>query len=145
MKKRNYFEAIFALIVLLVMLTLLDICVIKYFWLPNRTTSFGSHLPWFWWLPFWTMQLIFPLSVSFLLENKIPLISYILFLTGLEDTLFYIIAWQKIPEIYKGIYYLGVFYSPTREVVLVGNLIGITMSIIICANVLRRQCQIAHG
>jgi hypothetical protein len=139
MKERTPFEAIFALIVLLVMLTLLDVCVIKYLWLPNRTPSFGSHLPWFWWFPFWVMQLVFPLSVSLLLENKIPLISYILFLTGLEDTLFHLIAWQRIPEIYKGIYYLGMFYSPTREVVVVGNMIGISISIIICAKVLKRQ------
>jgi len=130
LEKRSFCKAVFAIIVLLVILTVLDVYVIKYLWLLNRTTSFGSDLPWFWWVPFWIMQLTFPLSASLLLSNKIPLTSYILFATGIEDTLFHIIAWQRVPETYYGIYFLGVFYSPAREIVLIANSIGIFTSIV---------------
>jgi len=142
MRREGSYGAIFAPIVMLIALTLLDVYVIKYLWLPNRTTSFGSRFPWFWWLPFWIMQLILPLSASLLLRSKIPLISYILFVTGIEDTLFNLIAWQEVPQTYKGIYFLGVFYSPAREIVLTANLIG-TLASIFCAYVLKRR-QIVH-
>lgn len=143
-EEKSFYVAVFVLIIVLVMLTLLDVFVIKYFWLRNRTTSFGSDLPWFWWLPFWMMQLIFPLSASLLLSSKIPLVSYILFVTGIEDTLFHVIAWQSVPEIYYGIYLLGVLYSPAREIVLMANSIGVFTSIV-CVYALTRRCRIhAH-
>lgn len=133
----SFHKSVFALIVLMITLTLLDVYVIKYFWLPNRTTSFGSQLPWFWWLPFWVMQLTLPLGVSLLLNNRVPLVSYILFATGVEDTLFHIIAWQSVPDIYQGIYLLGVLYSPPRETVLTTNSVGIVASVL-CTYALRR-------
>jgi len=145
MKRESSYGAIFAPIAMLMALTFLDVYVIKYLWLPNRTTSFGSELPWFWWLPFWIMQLIFPLSASLLLKSRIPLISYILFVTGIEDTLFYLIAWQKVPQTYKGIYFLGVFYSPAREIVLTANSIGILASTVCAFYALKRRRQIVQA
>jgi len=106
---------------LFVSLTLLDIWVIKYLWLPIRI---GEALAWFWWIPFWVMQFVFPLALSMLIESKLPiLISYTLFVFGVEDTLFHLIAWNNIPEVYEGIYYLGIF-APRRETVLMGNILA---------------------
>ena len=110
---------------LFVSLTLLDILVIKHLWLPIRVDGVSDVLAWFWWFPFWTMQFVFPLALSMLIENKLPmLISYTLFVFGVEDTLFYLIAEQTIPEVYLNIYYLGIFFSPRREIVLFGNFIA---------------------
>lgn len=108
---------------LFVSLTLLDIWVIKHLWLPIRV---GVTLAWFWWIPFWTMQIVFPLALSMLIESKLPmLISYTLFIFGVEDTLFHLIAWNTIPEVYEGVYYLGIFFAPRREIVLFGNFVAL--------------------
>jgi len=49
---------------------------------------------------------------------------YVLFVLGVKDTLFYLIAYQTIPKVYLNIYYLGIFFSPRREIVLFGNFIA---------------------
>lgn len=110
---------------LFVCLTLLDVWVIKHLWLPIKVDGVSDVLAWFWWIPFWIMQLVFPLALSMLLENKLPmLISYTLSILGVEDTLFHIIAWGHIPEVYENIYYLGIFFAPRREIVLMGNILA---------------------
>lgn len=115
-------------------LTLLDVLVIKYLWLPVRI---NDSLPWFWWAPFWIMQFVFPLALSMLTDSKLPiLISYPLFIFGLEDTLFHLIAWNTIPEVYDGIYYLGMFFAPRREIVLIGNTFALIL--LFAAGTIRR-------
>lgn len=125
----KFIKAFFATIITLILVTLLDILVIFYLWLPSPTTSFGSPLPWFWWIPFGFIQFFLPLSVSWLMHSRLPLLNYLFFTFGIEDTLFYLIATKSIPEIYHGIYYLGVFFAPPKHVVLLGNLVAIGIAV----------------
>ena len=71
------------------------------------------------------IEFFLPLAVSWLLNNRLPLLNYLFFTFGIEDTLFYLIAYKRIPEIYRGIYYLGVFFAPPKHVVLAGNLLAV--------------------
>jgi hypothetical protein len=125
----KFVKAMFATILLLLLLTFLDILVIVYLWLPSPTTSFGSKLPWFWWIPFGFIQFFLPLAVSWLLNSKLPLLNYLFFTFGIEDTLFYLIAHKTIPEVYQGIYYLGVFFAPPKHIVLIGNLVAVGLAV----------------
>ena len=125
----RFVKAGFATLLTLLCVTLLDIFVIKYLWLPSPTTSFGSQLPWFWWIPLGFIEFFLPLTVSWLLDSKLPLFNYLFFTLGVEDTLFYSIAYKTIPEIYHGIYYLGVFFAPSKHIVLAGNLISVGLAV----------------
>jgi hypothetical protein len=124
----GFVKAMFATILTLLFVTLLDIFVIVYLWLPSPTTSFGSKLPWFWWIPFGFIQFFLPLAVSWLLNSRLALLNYLFFIFGIEDTLFYLIAHRTIPEVYHGIYYLGVFFAPPKHIVLVGNLVAVGLA-----------------
>lgn len=126
---KRFVEGMFATLLILFSITLLDILVIVYLWLPSPTTSFGSPLPWFWWIPMNFIVFFLPLAVSWLLHSKLPLLNYLFFIFGVEDTLFYLLAYRHIPEIYQGIYYLGVFYAPPKHIVLVGNLIAVGLAV----------------
>ena len=125
----KFVKAISATILTLFFVTLLDILVIVYLWLPSPTTSFGSKLPWFWWIPLNFIVFFLPLAVSWLLNSKLPLLNYLFFIFGVEDTLFYLIAYKTIPEVYHGIYYLGVFFAPSKHIVLVGNLVAVGLAV----------------
>jgi len=127
--KSKFVKSMFATIAILFCVTFLDVFVIKCLWLPHPATSFGSELPWFWWIPLNFIVLFLPLAASWLLNSKLPLLNYLFFLFGIEDTLFYIIAEQRIPETYLGIYYLGVFFAPPKHVVLAGNLIAVGIAV----------------
>ena len=122
-------KGVLASILILLCVTLLDIYVIVYLWLPLKTTSFGSSLPWFWWIPLGFIEFFLPLAVSWLLNNKLPLFNYLFFTLGIEDTLFYLIAYQRIPEVYHGIYYLVVFFAPAKHIVLAGNLAAVGLAV----------------
>ena len=125
----KFVKAVSATILILLFVTLLDIYVIVYLWLPSPTISFGSGLPWFWWIPLGFIEFFLPLAVSWLLNNRLPLLNYLLFTFGVEDTLFCLIAYKGIPEIYHGIYYLGVFFAPPKHVVLAGNLLAVGLAV----------------
>jgi len=125
----NYIASIVSSIVLMIALTLLDVLVV-FFLLLQKGLLFA--LPFFWWFPFWVMEFTFPLCLILMFENKVPLICYLFFVLGGEDTLFYLLAVGRIPEIYHGIYFLGLVSSPTRE--LVSKTLGLSVffSFIIC-------------
>ena len=122
-------KTMFVTIMTLLSVTLPDVYVIVYLWLPSPTTSFGSRLPWFWWIPLGFIEFFLPLAVSWLLNSRLPLLNYLFFTFGVEDTLFYLIAYKKIPETYHGIYYLGVFFAPPKHVVLAGNLLAVGLAL----------------
>lgn len=98
----------------MISLTLLDVWVVHFLLLKNDLLV---TLPLYWWFPFWVMELTFPLCLILTFENKIPLTCYLFFVLGGEDTLYYIFAFGRIPETYHGIYFLGLIFSPTRELV----------------------------
>jgi hypothetical protein len=70
--------------------------------------------------------------------NKVPLICYLFFVLGGEDTLYYLFAIGRVPEVYRGIYFLGFLYAPSREVVLAALVLGVVLSFLVCYVDLRR-------
>lgn len=125
----NLAKAMFATVLILLCVTLLGIFVIVHLWLPLKTTSFGSELPWFWWIPLDFIEFFLPLATSWLVNSKLPLLNYLFFTLGIEDTLFYVIAYKQIPEVYIGIYYLIVFFAPPKHIVLAGNLVAVGLAL----------------
>jgi hypothetical protein len=109
-----YIASVVSSLVLMVALTLLDVWVV-YFLLIKK--GLLITLPLYWWFPFWVMEFTFPLCLILMFENKIPLTCYLFFVLGGEDTLFYLLVTGHIPEVYHGIYFLGLIFSPTIELV----------------------------
>jgi hypothetical protein len=67
-----------------------------------------------------------------MLENKVPLICYLFFTLGGEDTLYYLFAIGRVPEVYHGIYFLGFIFAPRKEIVLAMLGLSIFLSVLIC-------------
>jgi len=65
-------------------------------------------------------------------ENKIPLICYLFFVFGGEDTLYYLFTVGHMPEKYYGIYFLGFIPSPARDVVMRSLGLSIFLSLVVC-------------
>jgi len=125
----SYIESLLGSVGLMIVLTLLDVWVVYFILLKNGLLT---NLPFFWWFPFWVMEFTLPFSLMLMFENKIPLTCYFFFALGGEDTLFYLLATGRIPEIYHGIYFLGFIPSPTRELVLKTLVLSAFLSLIIC-------------
>jgi hypothetical protein len=51
---------------------------------------------------------------------------------GGEDTLFYLLAMGRIPDIYGGIYFLGLIFSPGKELVSQTLVVSVFLSVLIC-------------
>jgi len=125
----KFVKGLFAMILQLFLITLLDIYVIVYLWLPIRCTSFGSPLPWFWWIPMNIIVFFLSIVMWWLVDSKLPLLNYLFHIFGIEDTLFYLISQRGIPDVYHGIYYLGIFYAPSKHIVLLGNLVAVGVAL----------------
>jgi len=113
----------------MIVVTLLDVWVV-YFILFR--SGLLTDLPLFWWFPLWVMEFTFPLCIILTFENKIPLICYVFFVFGGEDTLYYLFTAGQIPEKYCGIYFLGFIPSPAREVVIESLALSMFLSLVIC-------------
>jgi len=116
-------------IVMMIALTLLDVLVVYFLLYKNGLLR---SLPFFWWFPFWVMEFSFPLCLILMFENKVPLTCYLFFVLGGEDTLYYLFAVGHVPEIYRGIYFLGFIFAPTRELVSKTLILGVFLSLLIC-------------
>jgi hypothetical protein len=127
--RKGYVVSVVGSVVLMVSLTLLDVLVV-HFLLWRNGLLFG--LPFHWWFPFWVMEFCFPLCLIMMLENKVPLICYLFFTLGGEDTLYYLFAVGRVPEVYQGIYFLGFIFAPRREIVLAMLGLSIFLSVLIC-------------
>jgi len=125
----TYVASIVSSLVMMIALTLLDVWVVYFLLLKNGLLL---TLPLFWWFPFWVMEFTFPLCLILMFENKVPLTCYLFFVLGGEDTLYYLLAVGRIPEIYHGIYFLGFIFSPTRELVSKTLILGVFLSFLIC-------------
>jgi len=110
----NSVSSLVGSLVVMIALTLLDVFVVYFLLLRNGLLV---AFPFFWWFPFWVMEFTFPLALILMFENRIPLTCYLFFVLGGEDTLYYLFAVGRIPEIYNGIYFLGFIFAPARELV----------------------------
>ena len=124
-----YVASLVSSITLMIALTLLDVWVVYFILLRSDLLT---SLPLFWWFPLWVMEFTFPLCIILTFENKIPLICYLFFVFGGEDTLYYLFTVGHMPEKYNGIYFLGFIPSPTREIVIKSLALSLFLSIVIC-------------
>jgi len=123
-----YIASIVSSFVLMISLTLLDVWVVHFLLIKNGLLI---TLPLYWWFPFWVMEFTFPLCLILIFENKIPLTCYVFFVLGGEDTLYYLLTMGHIPEIYHGIYFLGLIFSPTSDLVLKTLILSVFLSMLI--------------
>jgi len=125
----TYIASIVGSFALMIALTLLDVWVVYFLLLRNGLLI---TLPFFWWFPFGVMEFTFPLCLILMFENKIPLTCYLFFILGGEDTLYYLFTLGYMPEVYHGIYFLGLIFSPTRELVSQTLILSVFLSFLIC-------------
>jgi len=123
-----FIASVVSSLVLMVALTLLDVWVVYFLLFKNGLLI---TLPFYWWFPFWVMEFTFPLCLILMFENKIPLTCYLFFVLGGEDTLYYLVAVGHVPEVYHGIYFLGLIFSPTSELVLKTLVLSVFLSMLI--------------
>src|SRR3972149_1827057 len=90
-----YVASLVSSITLMIALTLLDVWVVYFILLRSDLLT---SLPLFWWFPLWVMEFTFPLCIILTFENKIPLICYLFFVFGGEDTLYYLLTVGHMPE-----------------------------------------------
>jgi len=123
-----YIASVVSSLVLMIALTLLDVWVVYFLLTKNGLLI---TLPLYWWVPFWVMEFSFPLCLILMFENKIPLTCYLFFVLGGEDTLYYLLVAGRIPEVYRGIYFLGLIFSPASELVLKTLILSVFLSMLI--------------
>jgi uncharacterized membrane protein len=113
----------------MIAVTLLDVWVVYFILIKSGLLT---DLPFFWWFPLWVMEFTFPLCIILTFENRLPVICYLFFVFGGEDTLYYLLTVGHMPERYIGIYFLGFIPSPAREVVMNSLALSLFLSFAIC-------------
>lgn len=111
-----WFVAIFCLAV-----TILDIAVVETIYRPNELwDKIGDYHR-----TLLILVIVTPLYAAALSNSLVPLTSWLFFLFGLEDTLFYALQ-GYLPEIYYGVSVMG-FWEPTLGTVLILNVLGLAL------------------
>jgi len=113
------------LVTLCFLLTVLDIVVVENFYRPVCHTSEDWQIIWKWHLIYRTLIVMVPLFAAVKLKSPIPLGTWIFFIFGLEDTLFYTLQ-GRLPSQYPGVAILGI-WEPFLVQVLPLNIIGILL------------------
>lgn len=111
-----------ALVGLVLLLTILDIIVVETFYRP---TGAWSQI-WKYHLIYWTLIVTLPLIAAYKTQSLIPLLTYILFFFGVEDTLFYGLQ-GYLPKTYWGVSVAG-FWQPNLNLVLALNAVGLMLT-----------------
>ena len=106
------------------LLTILDICVVETVYRPLGRWD----VIWQYHYLYWSLIIILPILTSILLKNIILIATWIFFIFGLEDTLFYILQ-GYLPKIYYGVTICGI-YEPKVSQVLMFNNIGIFLMLV---------------
>lgn len=111
-----------ALVVLVLLLAILDIVVVETFYRP---TAAWSQI-WKYHTIYWMLIVALPLIASYKTQSLIPLLTYILFFFGVEDTLFYGLQ-GYLPKTYWGVNVAGI-WQPSLNLVLALNTVGLMLS-----------------
>jgi len=108
-------------ICLSVALTLLDILVVEIVYRPTSDWDniYKYHIIYL------TLIVALPLITTYKLCNLMPMATWIFFLFGLEDTLFYGLQ-GYLPKIYWGVYVCGIWEATLNQVIVI-NTIGIIL------------------
>ena len=127
---------IIAFLAISISLVLLDIFIVEIFYRP--TEDWGNI--WKYHCIYLGLIAILPIMASIKLRSLMPMATWIFFITGIEDTLFY---WLQgyLPEIYWGVYVLGVWEAPL-EFVLKANILGIVCILVYLAIVCKLKIEL---
>jgi hypothetical protein len=99
--------------------------VVENFYRPFCHTSEDWQTIWKWHLIYSTLIVTVPFLVAAKLKSLIPLGTWIFFVFGLEDTLFYTLQ-GRLPSQYPGVAILGI-WEPFLTQVLPINIIGLAL------------------
>lgn len=86
-----------------------------------------------WHMIIYSMEFIAPILLAYLQKRLIPLVCWIYFSTGLEDTFFYLLQFGRLPTKYFGMKLFGLFWEPQPNVVLVVNFLGFVIMLMYLA------------
>ena len=118
-------KVLLALIILCLSLTLLDIAMVETFYRPVCQTSEDWQIIWKWHAVYASLIVTLPLLTAIKQKSFIPLGTWLFFIFGLEDTLFYALQ-GYLPQQYPGIQILGI-WEPLMSQVLPINLLGVIL------------------
>lgn len=114
-------------------LTLLDIAVVETFYRPAAD---WANI-WRYHMIYWALITVLPLLGSYFTKSLLPLLTYVLFFFGVEDTLFYGLQ-GYLPETYWGVTIAGIFNEPALQTVLWLNIIGLVLSVVFAKSFYKR-------
>lgn len=117
----NNKRGLIAFICISMFLVVLDIIVVETVYRP--TSDWGNIYKYHY--IYWTLIIVLPIVASYKLRSLMPLATYIFFIFGLEDTLFYALQ-GYLPEIYCGVNVCGIWEAALNQVLII-NVIGISL------------------
>lgn len=115
-------KPLLALVGLVFLLTMFDIIIVEVFFRPSS----AWNQIWKYHIIYWTLIAALPLIASYKTCSLIPLLTYILFFFGVEDTLFYGLQ-GYLPKTYWGVSIAG-FWQPSLSLVLALNAAGLMLT-----------------
>ena len=121
------------LVTLCFALTILDIIIVETFYRPVCLTSEDWQIIWKWHMIYGALIVMVPLFVAIKLRSLIPIGTWLFFIFGLEDTLFYALQ-GYLPLQYLGVSILGI-WEPLLVQVLPINLVGFSLIIVFTLNI----------
>ena len=128
-----YLKVCLVLVTLCFALTILDIIIVETFYRPICITSEDWQIIWKWHMLYGALIAMVPLFVAIKLRSLIPLGTWLFFIFGLEDTLFYVLQ-GYLPLQYPGISILGI-WEPLLVQVLPINLVGFSLILVFTLNI----------
>ena len=111
---------------LIIALTLVDVGVLRTLQIFGTVDTQVQK----WHIIFYSMQFIAPILLANVQKRLIPLVCWIFFLAGLEDTLFYLFQFGYLPVKYYGVKLLGFIWEPDRDTFLFINMLGIILMLV---------------
>ena len=113
------------LVCLVLGLTVLDIAVVETVYRPtgNWSNIYVYHMV------YWVLIAVLPLVGAYKTQSLAPLLTYVLFFFGVEDTLFYGLQ-GYLPSIYWGVN-VATLWQPTVSTVLVLNVVGVSVCVVL--------------
>jgi hypothetical protein len=80
-----------------------------------------------WHMILYPIEFFAPIFLAYIQKRIVPLSCWIYFIAGLEDTVFYLLQFGRLPTKYFGIRLFGVFLEPPLNIVLTINFLGIVL------------------
>ena len=119
-----FIDPVYSLFLILA-LTMVDVGVVRTFQILGTVDTQIYN----WHAIFYSMEFIAPILLAYMQKRLIPLVCWIFFITGLEDTFFYLLQYGYLPVKYYGIKLLGLIWEPDLDTFLFVNMLGIVLMV----------------